>query len=109
MRTLIIAALLATALLTPAMAQERPSSTQLEEFIGQYDLQDGRVLNVSQRGHALVAQVDGQAAVTLKPAGPGRFVARDGRVRVAFDQHRNGNVTGVAVDIAPAPVQQASR
>lgn len=110
MRTLIIAALLATALLTPAVAQERqPSSTQLGEFVGQYDLQNGRVLDVSQRGRTLLAQIDGQAPVALKPAGPAQFVAPDGRLRVAFDQHRNGNVTGVVVDTAPAPSQQASR
>ena len=99
MRTTLIAAVVACALLVPAQAQERrPTSAQLRDFVGQYALADGRVLTVSLPGRALVAQLEGQEPVVLQPAGPALFVARGGALRVAFDQHRNGNVTGLTVD-----------
>jgi hypothetical protein len=101
MRTLILAAAFACTLLTPAQAQNRaPTSAQLRDFVGQYNLEDGRVLTVSLPGRALVAQLAGQEAVILQPAGPAQFVARTGVLRVAFDQHDNGVVTGVTVDSA---------
>lgn len=110
MRTIILVALFATALLAPAQAQERYlSSSDLNEFIGQYTLADGRVLSVTQRGRHLVAQFEGREAVQLQPAGPARFVAREGDLQVAFEQHRNGNVTGVVVDLPVAPPRQAGR
>jgi hypothetical protein len=101
MRTLILAAAFACTLLTPAQAQNRaPTSAQLRDFVGQYNLEDGRVLTVSLPGRVLVAQVTGQDAVVLRSAGPAQFVARTGVLRVAFDQHDNGVVTGVTVDTA---------
>ena len=99
MRTTLIAAVVACALFVPAQAQERPtSSAQLRDFVGQYALADGRVLTVSLPGRTLVAQLEGQEAVVLQPTGPAQFMARGGTLRVAFDQHRNGNVTGLTVD-----------
>ena len=100
----IIAALACTfALLTPAQAADRlPSSWQLRDYVGQYNLADGRVLTVTLPGRALVAQLDGRDPVVLQPAGAGRFAARTGPLRVAFDQHANGNVTGVAIDVDTA-------
>jgi hypothetical protein len=99
MRTLILAAAFACSLLTPAQAQNRaPTSAQLRDFVGQYNLEDGRVLTVSLPGRALVAQVTGQDAVVLQPAGARDELRRTGVLRVAFDQHANGVVTGVTVD-----------
>lgn len=109
MRTLLAAVLFATTLLVPAQAREsKLTSTALNDFVGQYELADGRVLTVTQRARQLVAQVEGQAAVPLRPAGPGRFSTPDGQLRVAFDQHANGNVTGVVVDV-PAPPGSANQ
>ena len=109
MRTILIAALFACTLLTPAQAQERLSSTRMQDYVGQYELTDGRVLNVNQRGRALVAQVEGQEAVELKPTGPSGFAARSGGLRIAFEQHSNGNVTGVTVTGADEGGRQAGR
>ena len=110
MRTTILAALFATSLLLPAHARaQQLSSYELNDFVGQYVLADGRVLTVSQRGRYLVAQVEGQEAVALRPSGQARFDAPDGQLHIAFDQHANGNVTGVAVAMRPAAAQQARR
>jgi hypothetical protein len=110
MRILLIAALFATTMLVPAHAREPGlTSMELNDFVGQYELADGRVLTVTQRARRLVAQVEGQEAVPLKRAGPGRFSAADGQLRVAFDQHANGSVTGVVIDVPAPPARQASR
>lgn len=101
MRNIILSIAFACTLPIPAQAQNRaPTSAQLRDFVGQYSLEDGRVLTVSLPGRALVAQVTGQDAVLLQPAGPAQFVARTGVLRVAFEQHDNGVVTGVTVDTA---------
>ena len=109
MRTILIAALFACTLLTPAQAQERLSSTRMQDYVGQYELTDGRVLNVNQRGRALVAQVEGQEAVELKPTGPARFTGRTGAMQVAFDQRSNGVVHGVTVDVPVTPERPVQR
>ena len=102
MRRIVAALAFTFALLTPAQAGDHPpSSWQLRDYVGQYNLADGRVLPVTMPGRALVAQLDGRAVV-LQPAGPARFSARNGQLRVAFDQHANGNVTGVAIDVDTA-------
>ena len=110
MRTIFLAALFTCTLLTPAHAQEpRLSSMQLQDYVGQYDLVDGRVLNVIQRERALVAQLEGQDPVRLKPTGPASFVARTGNLSVTFDQRSNGNVAGVTVTTRLMTEQQAQR
>jgi len=104
MRTTLIAVLLACALPMPTQAQERPlppphTAQQLQDFVGQYVLEDGRVLNVTQRRRSLVAQLEGQDAVALQATAPAGFTGPDGTLRVAFDQQPNGNVVAVTVSI----------
>lgn len=98
MRTLFTALLAGCLLLAPAHAAERPAtSAELQDFVGQYTLADGRTLSVTQRRHRLIAQIDGEAAVVLLPAGPARFAAPGQHVALVFDQRSNGNVASVAL------------
>jgi hypothetical protein len=95
MRNTVIAVCLACVIAPAAHAQE------MQAFVAQYDLSDGRVLTISRHRNTLVAQLDGQTAVLLQPSGPASFTARDGTLRIEFDQRRNGNVAGVTVIRAP--------
>ena len=98
MRHVIFALLLGCAACTASQAQERrPTSAALQDFTGQYVLQDGRVLTITQRQRALAAQLDGHDLVRLEPAGPATFASSSGDLVVTFDQRRNGNVAAVAV------------
>lgn len=106
MRHVIFALLLGCAACTPSQAeQRRPTSAYLQDFTGQYVLQDCRVLTITQRQRALAAQLDGHDLVPLQPAGPATFASSSGELVVTFDQRRNGNVAAVAV----AQVRQAGR
>jgi hypothetical protein len=115
MRHFILAVLLACALPAPVQAQGRqPNSAQLQDFAGQYTLQDGRTLTVTQRQRALAAQLDGRDAVIrdpvkLAPVGPATFATPDGQLRVTFDQRPNGNVAAVTVVEQAPQDRQAGR
>lgn len=98
MRNALFAILLACSLIAPAGAQ--PGATAkpaLQDFVGDYVLSNGRVLTVSRQRQVLVAQLDGQVAVALKPAGPASFAGTSGDLRIDFDQRANGNVAAVTV------------
>ena len=110
MRHFILVALLACAMPAPVQAQDRqPNSAQLQDFAGQYVLQDGRTLTITQRQRVLAAQLDGRDAVKLAPAGPAAFVTQDGKLRITFDQRPNGNAAAVTVVESPPLVRQAQR
>jgi len=104
MRHFIIALLLSCAACASVQAGDsRPGSATLQDFTGQYILQDGRVLTVTQRQRTLVGQLEGRAPVRLQVAGPATFAAPGRDLVVTFDQHRNGNVVAVTVtETAPA-------
>lgn len=83
--------------------QPRMDGYAFGDFKGQYELDNGQVLTVSGGPHRYRAELDGQqGAVDIVPAGGAAFVARDGSLRLDFDQHRNGNVSGVTVTAARA-------
>ena len=103
MRTIVIALLLAIGPHSPAFAHEPPlPSAQLQDFVGQYQLEDGRTLSITQRRHQLVAQLDGTDAIALVANGPADFVAPGRKMQVMFDQRPNGNVASVTVIAPPA-------
>lgn len=107
MRKALAAILFVSMLPTAAHAQQRTlSRSQLQEFVAVYDLADGRVLAITRERHCLVAQLDGQDAVALQPAGPASFTASNGALRIDFDQRRNGNVAGVTVSAEAAPARR---
>lgn len=104
MRHTAIALLVAISFTTLAQAQKRPVAVaELQAFVGEYTLSDGRVITVNRQRHALVAKFDGVDAVPLVPTAAASFVARSGNLRLDFDQRRNGNVAGVTVDGDAAP------
>ncbi len=110
MRQFIIAMLIGCAMCGTSQAEQRqPGSATLQDFTGQYVLEDGRLLTVTQRQRTLAAQVDGRAMVLLRATGPATFAAPAGALIVAFDQRNNGNVAGVTVTEAGAAVRQAGR
>jgi hypothetical protein len=96
MHALIFTALLAGAV-SGATASEPTNITseQLQAFRGNFDLEDGKALIVSQRGRKLFAQVDNEPTVELIATGAKSFTASSGKTRLEFEQYPNGNVTGV--------------
>lgn len=107
MRTFIWALALCCCAPCVAGAAEKPAQTiELQDFKGQYDLADGRLLTVTERGKKLYAQIGGAPAVELEAVGKGTFITRWGGIRVEFDQRDNGNVAGVRLH---GPEQVARR
>jgi hypothetical protein len=104
MRKALFAILLACSLIAPAGAQPGVTAKPvLQDYVGDYVLSNGRVLTVSRQRQVLVAQLDGQVAVALKPAGPASFAGISGDLRIDFDQRANGNVDGLTVSGGGAP------
>ena len=98
MRTKFFAALLGCCTLTVATASDRQIlATDLQDFPGQYDLVDGCLLNIMQRGHRLFMQLENQPEAEIVAIGAAAFVAKSGQVRLEFVQYPNGNVPTVRV------------
>ena len=104
-----LATSLALCLLCASAQAEQPRirSADLQDFTGQYVLQDGRVLTVVQRQRGLASQLDGGALLLLQPSGRTTFATAKGELVLSFDQRQNGNVAGVTVS-EPAPSSSAS-
>lgn len=98
MKTLI-GALLLVCISSHAVAMGAvPASTQaLQEFSGNYDLADGRLLTVSSHRQQLFMQIDGGPAIELLAANAHTFVAKTGTLRIEFEQAPNGSVARVRV------------
>lgn len=110
MRRYLIALLFACALPAAAQSQEKPpTSAQLQDFVGQYVLADGREVSVVQRQRTLVAQVTGENAVVLRPNGAARYISTDGKLTLQFDQRSNGNVAAVVVATDAASDRRAQQ
>jgi hypothetical protein len=98
MRTKFFAALLGCCTLTVATASERQMlTTDLQDFQGQYDLVDGCLLSITQRGHRLIMQLENQPEAEIVAIGSAVFVTKSGQVRLEFVQYPNGNVPAVRV------------
>jgi hypothetical protein len=98
MRTKFFAVLLGCCTLTVATASDRQIlTTALQDFQGQYDLADGCLLNITQRGHRLVMQWENQPEAEIVANGSAAFVTKSGQVRLEFVQYPNGNVSAVRV------------
>ena len=96
MRTLVLALALGCCMAGAAGAAEKTlPASELQDYRGQYDLADGRLLTVTQRGNKLFVRMDNDTPIEVVPAGDGVFVTRWGGLRVEFDQRDNGSVAGV--------------
>jgi len=56
-----------------------------------------------QRGHALLAKIDGIGPLPLQPVSATRFRSADGALQLDFQAHANGNVTGVVLTARGLP------
>lgn len=98
MRTKLLAALLGYCIVTVAVASDpQIPNTALQDFRGQYDLADGRLLTITQRGQHLMMQLDHQPEAEVVQIGATAFVDKSGEVRLEFTQYPNGNVAEVQV------------
>jgi hypothetical protein len=98
MRTKFFAALLGCCTLTVATASDQKIlTTDLQDFQGQYDLVDGCLLNITQRGHRLIMQLENQPEAEIVAIDSAAFVTKSGQVRLEFVQYQNGNVPAVRV------------
>lgn len=96
MGTKFFAALFGFCTLTAAVASDRQIiNTGLQDFQGRYDLVDGRLLTVTQRGQRLIMQLDNQPEAELVAVGSGAFKSKFGEQRLEFVQYPNGNVPAV--------------
>lgn len=109
MRTMFISALLAATLATPAQAQFHLISMDLQDYVGKYPLADGRLLTITQHSRKLVAQVDGQATISLRQTAPATFAAPDRTLVLTFDQRSSGDVAGVTLRTSADTYRQVSR
>jgi hypothetical protein len=110
MRHFIVAILFGCTLCGATQAENRqPGRVALQDFTGQFILNDGRVLTVVQRQRMLAAQVDGRDMVLLKATGPATFATTHDELVLTFDQRGNGNVAGVTVAERNGKMYQASR
>lgn len=106
MRTKSFAALLACCTLTVAVASDRQIlTTGFQDFQGQYNLVDGRLLTITQRGQRHIMQLDNQPEVEIVAVGSAAFEAKFGDVRLEFVQYPNGNVPAVRVIENSGPSQ----
>ena len=87
-------------------AEKSAVTAELQEFRGQYDLADGRLLVVTLRHNTLFVRLNNGKDAELVPVGAGVFTTRRGGLTVEFDQRDNGNVTGVHLR---GPVQLVAR
>lgn len=78
-----------------AGAANAADSDDLQAMKGSYALADGRVLYVSCHQRTLYAQIDAGPEVALKAAGGAVWQSAKGDLRITFQQHGNGVVSGV--------------
>ncbi len=90
----------------PVTIHAAPSTAQLRQLAadvqGSYTLADGRSLDVWREAGAMHAQIDGERAVRLQPAGAGRLRTADGRLTFEFIAGPDGRALGVNVAVSPA-------
>lgn len=73
----------------------KTNSEERREIRGQYDLENGKILTVSNVGRKVYAEIEGQQQAEMVAASPNVFVATSRKMKLKFDQSENGNVTGV--------------
>jgi len=92
MKICMSAMLLGTCLTASAAGM---SSNEYDDFRGQYQLADGRVLTMTSFGRRSIAEIDGMGQVEVVAVDDLTFVAKHGHLTLRFARWPNGNVTGV--------------
>jgi hypothetical protein len=70
---------------------------------GQYELSDGRVINVAGTQRRPTVQIDQAAPVALRAQSNLQWASADGTLRLRFDATSNGSVYAVRMDQSPRP------
>ena len=71
------------------------SRAAYRQFRGEYLLEDGAILRLSQYGRQFFVDVTGQPRIEVRAASADTFVAIAGNAELAFEQHANGVVSRV--------------
>ena len=66
-----------------------------QEFRGEYLLENGARLRLSQFGRRFFAEVTGQPRIEVRASTSDTFVALEGGTELVFEQHANGLVSRV--------------
>src|SRR5436190_16298905 len=83
------------AVLVSATSVAAQPSSDLDKFVGFYQLKPNIIVSFTRNGDHLVAQGSGQPAIQLSPDGPNGFMAAQGRWR--FEADAGGNITAVVL------------
>jgi len=71
-----------------------PALTNFDNYKGAYDLSDGRVISLTQRGTHMYAEIDGMERVRLLAADMNSFVAVDRSMKLNLGHRFDGDVHG---------------
>ena len=69
----------------------------LEQFRGDFDLNDGRTLSLSRRGQRLFVEISDKSAQEIRAQSANRFVTDAGSTAIEFHQLANGIVANITV------------
>lgn len=77
------------------------------KFIGAYDLSNGQVLALFDRGRRMYAKISGQDSHEIVATAENAFVALDRQLQVRIDLHDNGDVSGELIMVVPSQKQSS--
>ena len=73
------------------------SAFEREDVSGEYDMANGKTLMMRTAGRRMVAELEGLPRAELVAVSPTMFVAKNRQMKMTFQQHPNGTVTGVTL------------
>ncbi|HEY1151523.1 MAG TPA: hypothetical protein VGF27_23295 [Pseudoduganella sp.] len=76
--------------------------TNWEGYKGAYDLSDGRIISLTQRGRTMYAEIDGREKVQVIAADMNTFVAMDRSLKLNLNRNFEGEVRGDVLLASPA-------
>ena len=82
---------------TLAPTEVRIDKNLLDGYVGDYEIAPGILLAITRVSGALVAQVGSHAEVTVLPSSPTAFFSKTDKLRITFDEPKNGRAWGVNV------------
>jgi CubicO group peptidase (beta-lactamase class C family) len=101
----LAASVLAVPLDAPAV---RIAPGRLDEYVGRYTVEGGRVRSVERQGDRLVVTESGASPIDLAPIGKDLFESRGSQVRFQFNRAR-GRIVGVDIEPRILMAERARR
>lgn len=80
----------------------RMDSDEFYVYKGAYDLSNGKVLTLSQRGSQMYAEVEDEGMHRIVATAANAFVALDRQLQMKIDIHDDGSVDGELLMVVPA-------